>query len=69
MTKALKNAIGEVERLPQSDQEKIGRNLLSYVERLRRLRTEVDKGIRSLNARKGRKLNVEAFIRQRHGKR
>ena len=43
-----------VERLPAEDQEQIGRTLLSHVEKLRALRAEIDKGIRSLDAGQGR---------------
>ena len=64
MTKVLKEAIDEVSALPEADQEKIGRGLLSHVEKLRRLRTEIDKGIRSLDAGEGKELDIEDFIRE-----
>jgi hypothetical protein len=70
MTKKLKDAMEEVSNLPEADQEKIGQDLLSPVEKLQRLRIEIDKGIRSLNAGEGRELNIEEFIRDanaRHG--
>jgi hypothetical protein len=44
---------------------------LSHIEKLRRLRAEIDKGIRSLDAGEGKPLNVENFLRQlneRHGR-
>ena len=50
MSKILQDAVAEVTSLPESDQETIGRQLLSHVEKLRRLRAEIDKGIRSLEA-------------------
>jgi hypothetical protein len=71
MVKTLEQAIAEVTSLPDADQEEIGRKLLSHVEKLRRLRVEIDKGIRSLDAGKGRPLDIEDFIRQAnegHGK-
>jgi hypothetical protein len=39
-----------VANLPNADQEQIARRLLSHVARLRQLRVEIDKGIRSLDA-------------------
>ena len=70
MSKVLQVAVVEATTLPQSDQETIGRQLLSHVEKLRRLRADIDKGIRSLDAGEGRELNIEEFIqdkKQRHG--
>ena len=40
--------------------------MLSRVEKLRRLRAEIDKGIRSLDAGEGRPLDVEDFLRQQN---
>jgi hypothetical protein len=62
MTKVLKDAIAEVSNLPESDQQMIGCDLLSYVEKLRRLRVEIDKGIRSLDAGEGKEVDIEVFI-------
>jgi len=70
MSKVLKDAVAEVTTLPEADQETIGRQLLSHVEKLRRLRADIDKGIRSLDAGEGRELNVDEFIgdkQRRHG--
>ena len=71
MVKLLEQAIAEVASLPAADQEQIGRSLLSHVEKLRKLRTEVDKGLRSLDAGEGRPLDIEEFIREsieKHGR-
>ena len=68
--KILETAMAEVSSLPEADQEKIGQELLEHVEKLRSLRSEIDKGIRSLDAGKGKKLKIEDVIRQareRHG--
>lgn len=65
MVKALEQAIAEVAALPDSDQEQIGRQLLSHVEKLRSLREELDKGVRSLNAGKGRNVDIDELIRQK----
>lgn len=66
MVKTLELAIAEVANLPDADQEQIGRRLLSHVEKLRKLRAEVDKGIRSLDQGKGRPLDVEEFLREKN---
>jgi hypothetical protein len=71
MSKMLEEAMAEITALPEEDQEEIGRGLLSHVEKLRRLRIEIDKGIRSLERGEGRPLDMEEFIRQanaRHGR-
>jgi hypothetical protein len=70
MAKTLMEAMEEISNLPEADQEKIGRELLSHLERLRRLRVEIDKGIRSLDAGRGKALDIESFLRDmnaRHG--
>lgn len=67
MVKTLEQAIAEVQRLPAEDQEKIGRTLLSHVEKLRALRSKIDKGLRSLDAGEGRESSVDDFLRQKNG--
>jgi transposase len=69
MVKTLEQAIAEISNLPDADQEQIGRKLLSHVERLRSLRGEIDKGIRSLDAGQGSELNIESFISQKNKQR
>jgi hypothetical protein len=64
MVKTLERAIAEVERLPGDMQEKIGRELLAHVEKLRSLRADLAKGIRSLDKGAGRKLDIEDVIRR-----
>ena len=66
MVKTLEQAIAEVQRLSVEDQEQIGRTLLSHVEKLRALRAEVDKGIRSLDRGQGRQSSIADFIRQKN---
>ena len=63
MVKTLEQAIAQVAALPDADQEQIGRRLLSHIEKLRQLREELDKGVRSLDQGKGRKFSIEEFIR------
>jgi hypothetical protein len=45
MVRTLEQAIAQISRLPDADQEQIGRKLLAHVEKLRAIRTEIDKGI------------------------
>ena len=70
MVRTLEQAIAQISRLPDADQEQIGRKLLSHVEKLTALRQEIDKGIQSLDAGKGSALSMEDFLREknsRHG--
>jgi hypothetical protein len=70
MVKTLEQAIAQVSRLSDADQENIGRRLLSHVEKLNALRGEIDKGIGSLDSGEGRTVNIEDFLREknsRHG--
>jgi hypothetical protein len=66
MVKSFELAIAEVANLPDADQEQIGQRLLSHVEKLRQLRAEVDKGIRSLDAGMSEPLDVEDFLRRKN---
>ncbi len=66
MTETLAQAIAQISRLPDADQEAIGRKLLLHVERLHALRTEIDKGTRSLDAGKGRTFDIEALLREKN---
>ena len=66
MIKLLERAIAEIGALPEADQEQIGRQLLSHVEKLRALRAEVDKGIRSLDEGKGAPLDIETLIEEQN---
>jgi hypothetical protein len=63
MVKTLEQAIAQLSRLPDADQEQIGRKLLSHVEKLNTLRAEIDKGLRSLDAGKGSAIDIEEFLR------
>lgn len=69
MVKTLEQAIAQISRLPDADQEQIGRKLLSHVEKLTALRQEIDKGIQSLDAGKGSALNMEGFLREKNSRR
>lgn len=68
---SLKLAIAKIERLPEDAQERIGRELLAHVAKLRSLRADLAKGVRSLDRGAGRQLDIEEVIkraRKRHAK-
>jgi hypothetical protein len=69
MVRTLEQAIAQISRLPDADQEKIGRSLLSHVEKLNSLRGEIDKGIGSLDAGEGDALDIEDFLRAKNSRR
>ena len=64
MVKTLRRAIAEMEKLPSDVQEKIGRELLAHIEKLRSLRADLAKGIQSLDQGAGRELDIEDVIRR-----
>jgi len=66
MIRTLEQAIAQISRLPDADQELIGRKLLSHVEKLIALRADVDEGIRSLDAGAGTILDIEDFLRRKN---
>lgn len=66
MTKLLDHALERVQDLPSSDQDRIARDLTRYVDDLQRMRVELRKGIASLDAGKGKELDVESVIARAH---
>jgi hypothetical protein len=68
MVRTLEQAIAQISRLPDADQEQIGRKLLTHVEKLKALRTEIDKGMQSLDEGKGRALDMEDFLRDKNSR-
>jgi hypothetical protein len=71
MTNVLQEAIAEVERLPAAAQDKIGEELLLHVDKLRRLRAQLDKGMQSLARGEGREVHIDDVIiraRAQHGR-
>ena len=55
-------AIAKAHELTDADQDRVGRNLNAYVEGLRCLRSDLDQGIKSLDARLGKELDIEEVI-------
>jgi hypothetical protein len=71
MAKAVDTAIAALRTLPERDQERMGRQLLSHIEKLLALRREIDKGSHALEEAAGDTLDVEEFVRRqndRHGR-
>ena len=64
MMDVLKEAMQEVASLPRAAQEKIGEELMLHVEKLRRLRAKLDKGVASLAQGESRELDVEDVIKR-----
>ena len=68
MTNALREAMEEAANLPEAVQEKIGEDLMIHIEKLRRLRAKLDKGIASLERGEGRELDIEDVIKRARGR-
>ena len=66
MVRTLEQAIAQLARLPEADQEQIGYKILTHVEKLNTLRAEIDKGLRSLDADERRTVNIEDLLREKH---
>jgi hypothetical protein len=64
MIKVLKEALDQVETLPEADQEKIGRELLDHALKIRALRADLQAGVDSLRRGLGKALDIEDVIRR-----
>jgi len=60
--KMLDQAIAKAHELPEADQERIGRELIDYIDHLQALREDINQGLRSLDAGLGRQLDIEEVI-------
>jgi hypothetical protein len=61
-SKALDQAFAKAHELSEADQERVGRELSDYIDHLRALRSDIDQGLRSLNAGHGREVDIEDVI-------
>jgi type IV secretory pathway TrbF-like protein len=61
-SKTLAQAVAKAHELPEADQEQIGRELNDYIDHLRALRSDIDQGLRSLDAGHGREVDIEDVI-------
>lgn len=64
MTEALKQAIDELSTLPPSAQERIGEQLLTHVEKIRALRSQLDTAATSLDRGGGREITIDDVIKR-----
>jgi hypothetical protein len=64
MVKTFELAISKAASLPEATQEQLGRELLERIESLEQLRSEIEIGIRELDAGLGVELDIEDAIRQ-----
>jgi hypothetical protein len=66
MVKTLEIALSKAAALPEAAQEQLGREILDRIETLKILRTEIEAGIRELEAGLGEELDVDQLLRQLH---
>jgi len=64
MVKTFELAITKAAKLPEATQEQLGRELLERIESLEQLRSEIEIGMRELDAGLGEELDIEETIRQ-----
>jgi hypothetical protein len=64
MVKTLELALSKVAKLSEAAQEQLGRELLERIDTLAALRTELEKGLRELDADRGEELDIEELIKQ-----
>ena len=65
MNKLLEQAFAAAAHLPEAEQDRLGQDVLAYLEKLRELRElrgEIDQGLRSLDEGAGRELDIDAVI-------
>jgi len=68
--KSLALAIEALSSLPAADQERLARQILTYIEKLLLLRVEIGKGVRATEVGASESLDLKAFLRRknaRHG--
>ncbi|WP_284422284.1 MULTISPECIES: hypothetical protein [unclassified Bradyrhizobium] len=66
MNKTLQQAISELSRLPEAEQECIGRMLIRHVRLRRDLRAKIGKGWQSLDDGRGSIFDIEQLIRRKN---
>jgi hypothetical protein len=64
MVKTLELAITKAAALPEAAQEQLGRELLERIDTIAKLRTEIEAGVRELDAGMGEELDIEDIIKQ-----
>jgi phage shock protein A len=66
MVRTLEIAISKASNLPEAAQDQLARELLERIESLEQLRSEIEVGIRELDAGLGEELDIEEVIGQAH---
>ncbi|HEY1546051.1 MAG TPA: hypothetical protein VGG01_26910 [Xanthobacteraceae bacterium] len=66
VAKSVELAVAALASLPERDQDRMGRQVLTYIERLLQLRIEIDKGSRGFETAEGEMLDIEDFLRRQH---
>ena len=66
MVRTLEIAISKASNLSEAAQEQLGRELLERIETLEQLRSEIEIGIRELDAGLGEGLDIEEVIWRAH---
>lgn len=64
MVKTLGLAFSKAAALPEAAQEKIGREVIDYIDKLNALRADIESGIRQLDAGEGRELDIDDVLRR-----
>ena len=68
MVRTLELAIEALRNLPAADQERMGRQLHSYIEKLLALRIEIERGARVLEAEAGVPLDIDDFLERQNAR-
>jgi hypothetical protein len=64
MVKPLELAFSKAAALPEAAQEKIGREVINYIDKLNALRADIESSIRQLDAGEGRELDIDDVLRR-----
>ena len=64
MVKTLELAFSKAAALPEAAQEKIGREVIDYIDKLNALRADIESGVRQLDAGEGRELDIDDVLRR-----
>jgi len=66
MIKSVELAVAALTSLSERDQDRMGRQLLTYIERLLQLRTEIDKGSGPFAPGEAETLDIDDFLHRQH---
>ena len=62
MTRLLEQAVAEAAKLSETEQDRIARELIAHVQKLQRLREDLDRGIRSLDGGEGKEIDPDDLL-------